>query len=221
MATLGAIFPNKNFKSFSKGVKFKSNPKTLLLLFDLLSTGNLGKTGSAAKLSVMAARCFLMWPPKACPRANSRPQMEHSCIFGFVDKLKNLAASSFNFSPINLGLLWLARWPPRAWNDGNVRLQVLHSKIPLFKCFLGSFSRLWESSIRHLAMSMLSPFSLILFMAMLIERVMWANEFFFFFFFWRNSKWVEMYCMSKKPASLAYIYRRWVLNLDLSFFDFH
>lgn len=60
-STLGAIFPNKTSKSFSNGVKFKSNPKTLLLLFDLLNTGGDCETITAEfKLSFMAILCLLM-----------------------------------------------------------------------------------------------------------------------------------------------------------------
>lgn len=62
-------------------------------------------------------RCRLMWPPSACPMANSSPQIGHSCILGlFVPS-----------SPANLGFLWLARCPPSAWKDENCLLQVLHS----------------------------------------------------------------------------------------------
>lgn len=60
-STLGTIFPNKASKSFSNGVKFKSNPKTLLLLFDLLNTGGDCETITAEfKLSFMAILCLLM-----------------------------------------------------------------------------------------------------------------------------------------------------------------
>ncbi|URE24069.1 hypothetical protein MUK42_13111 [Musa troglodytarum] len=59
-----------------------------------------------------------MWPPKACPTANSMPQMEHRCT------LRLEAERSV------LGRLWLVRWPPSAWNVGNWRLHVLHSKTP-------------------------------------------------------------------------------------------
>ncbi|EOY18251.1 Uncharacterized protein TCM_042836 [Theobroma cacao] len=130
----GAALPSlNNSKSFSNGVKFKSKHKTLLL-FDFFTIGAI-PTGSLDKLkgscwwlfSLKPALCLLICPPKACPIANSSPQMEHSCVLG-------LAGGWFSMPPspsVNLGFLWLARWPPRAWNEGNCRLHVLHSKTRL------------------------------------------------------------------------------------------
>ncbi|TYI65758.1 hypothetical protein E1A91_D09G179100v1 [Gossypium mustelinum] len=77
-STLGALLPNRTCKSFSKGVKFKSKQTTLRLLFDLFNTGTVGTSGKGEKVSFMAARCLLIWPPRACPVENSWPQMEHS-----------------------------------------------------------------------------------------------------------------------------------------------
>ena len=54
--------------------------------------------------------------------------MVHSCVLGLVGE-PDWESELVPPSPaINRGFLWLARWPPRAWNDGNCRLQVLHSK---------------------------------------------------------------------------------------------
>ncbi|RZS00228.1 hypothetical protein BHM03_00029881 [Ensete ventricosum] len=44
--------------------------------------------------------------------------MEHRCTICLETELSVL------------GRLWLVRWPPRAWNVGNWRLHVLHSKTP-------------------------------------------------------------------------------------------
>lgn len=133
-STWGAFFPNNNFKSFSRGVKFKSKHITRLL-FDLFRTGTFATTWFIEENpSLVAALCLLMWPPSACPRENSWPQMEHSCILGLFPKLRVLA-SDLSSSPSSFGLLWLALWPPRAWNDENLRLQVLHSNSTGAKLF--------------------------------------------------------------------------------------
>jgi len=115
--TVGALFPNSNFKSFSNGVRFRSNSKhiTLLLLFERFRSGASAITEENP--SFTASLCFLMCPPRAWPNENPRPQMEHSWVLGFRSWLR---------SPSNLGFLWLARWPPSAWNDENLRLHVLH-----------------------------------------------------------------------------------------------
>lgn len=128
-STSGAFFPNNNFKSFSKGVKFKSKHITLLLL-DLFSTAGTFKSFRVMGENpwLIVALCRLMCPPKACPIPNSRPQIEHSCIFGLSPAELWSLVRSLCSSSVNLGLLWLARWPPSAWNDENWRLQVLHSK---------------------------------------------------------------------------------------------
>lgn len=120
--TVGALFPNNNFKSFSNGVRFRSNSKliTLLLLFERFRSGAFTIT-EEENASFMLPLCFLMCPPRAWPKENSIPQMEHSCVLGFRPRLRSLASS-----PSNLGFLWLARWPPSAWNDENLRLHVLH-----------------------------------------------------------------------------------------------
>lgn len=171
-STLGAIFPNKISKSFSNGVKFKSNPKTLLPLFDRLDTGgDCETTMTESKLSFMAILCLLMWPPKACPIENSCPHIEHSCSLGFV------VVVVVELTPlISLGFLWLALWPPRAWNDGNWRLQVLHSNTSLAKRFLiGSFALLLcAGNTKQLAFANISaisdPFAKPPFIAMMIEK---------------------------------------------------
>lgn len=142
-STLGAIFPNNSFKSFSRGVKFKSKHITLVLV-DRFSTGTFASIlGMEDKPSF--ALCRLICPPRACPMANSRPHIEHSCILGrLFPEFWDLVRSLCSWSPITLGLLWLARWPPNAWNDWNWRLHVLHSKTSTREDFLGP----WESSIR-------------------------------------------------------------------------
>lgn len=171
-STLGAILPNNNLKSFSKGVRFKSIHKTFTPFDFFSTTGALETTGTTEENPVsMAALCRLIWPPKAWPIANSNPHMEHSCIFGLptelrLPKLVSLLGSSLT----NLGFLWLARWPPSAWNDVNLRLQVLHSNTSAgadAECFVGLVWRPWESIIRHWAMSKLCmppSSSLVLFM---------------------------------------------------------
>ena len=163
-STLGALVPNKTCKSFSNGVKFKSKHTTLRQLFNLFNTCTVETTGNGEKLSFMESLCLLICPPKAWPVENSWPQMEHSWVLGLVDKLRNCACS-FAFSPINLGFLWLVRWPPNAWNDEKQRWQVLHLKTSLTEWSFGLVSRPWDSNIRHLAMSKpwISPFSLSLF----------------------------------------------------------
>ena len=160
-----------NLRSFSSGNKFKSKLKTLLL-FDFFMIGTACTTRSLLtnKSSLMAALCLLICPPSACPIENSSPHMEHSCVFGFTGELGML----WNRSPaINLGFfLWLALCPPRAWNDGNCRLHVLHTKARERELFL--VESIWptlDSNIKQLAMSMVwnSPASLALFMD--IDRV--------------------------------------------------
>lgn len=70
-----------------------------------------------------------MCPPKACPMANSRPHIEHSCDLGFVGtKLVPFVESP---SVLSRGYLWLDRWPPSAWKDGYWRLHVFHSNTRL------------------------------------------------------------------------------------------
>ncbi|CAL5322444.1 unnamed protein product [Camellia sinensis] len=151
-----------NSKPFSKGVKFKSKHTTLLVL-DFFTTGSCccdcdeDKDSSVEWLSLKAvvaaaALCRLMWPPKACPMANSRPHIEHSWVLGLGGELWVIIFMSP--PPINLGFLWLALWPPRAWNDGNWRLQVLHSKTRLGEVVVESemLPVLRERSMRQLAM---------------------------------------------------------------------
>ena len=94
----------------------KSKHITLVLL-DLLRTGNFAITwsieGIGTKASLVIPLCFLMCPPRACPRENSWPQMEHSCILGLLHKLR-LFPCSFSSSPSTFCLLWLALCPPSA-----------------------------------------------------------------------------------------------------------
>lgn len=74
--------------------------------------------GSLRSESPAMGLCRRMWPPRACPIANSTPQMEHRCTL------------RLDVERSTLGRLWLVRWPPRAWNVGNWRLHVLHSNTP-------------------------------------------------------------------------------------------
>lgn len=165
-STLGALSPNNNFKSFCRGVKFKSKQITLLL-FDLFRIGTFTTTWFIEENpSFRATRCLFMCPPSAWPRENSWPQMEHSCFLGLFP-----FSSSFTSC---LGVLWLALWPPRAWNEENLRLQVLHSNSTGPKSFWGLISLGWESSIKQFAKSTLS--SLTLFIATTHVELVWNNE---------------------------------------------
>ncbi|RZR81834.1 hypothetical protein BHM03_00008136 [Ensete ventricosum] len=74
--------------------------------------------GSLRFESSATGLCRRMWPPRACPIANSTPQMEHRCTL------------RLDVERSTLGRLWLVRWPPSAWNVGNWRLHVLHSNTP-------------------------------------------------------------------------------------------
>lgn len=142
----------------------KSKHVTLVLL-DLFRTGNFAITwsmeGMGTKPSLLIPLCFLMCPPRACPRENSWPQMEHSCILGLLHKLR-LFPCSFSSSPSTFCLLWLALCPPSAWKDENLRLHVLHSNSrdpKPFSCAL-LLSSGQEKSIRHFAKSKFSDPSL-------------------------------------------------------------
>lgn len=114
-------------------------------------------------LSFKAVLCLLMWPPKAWPIANSRPQTEHSCVLGLGGEPCDWESRLPCSPPINLGFLWLARWPPSAWNDENCRLQVLHSKTRLGELEKASISLPRESSIKQFATVTLWSNSLSLF----------------------------------------------------------
>lgn len=156
-----------NLRSFSTGTKFKSKHNTLILLdFFITGTACTERRWSISKPWLMAALCLLMWPPSACPMANSSPHTGHPCVFGFAGEVGVL----WNRSPaISLGFLWLARWPPRAWNDGNCRSHVLHTKARVRGFLVTSIWPTLDRSIKQLAMSMLStwsPSSLPLFICM-------------------------------------------------------
>lgn len=156
-STLGALSPNNNFKSFCRGVKFKSKHKTLLL-FDLLRTGTFTTTLFIEESPWSTAiLCFFMCPPSAWPKVNSLPQMEHSCFLGLFLNIRILHCS-FTYS---LGFLWLALWPPRAWNEENLRLHVIHSNSLGPKSFWGLISLGWESNSRQFPKSMFSSPSLV------------------------------------------------------------
>ena len=160
-----------NPKSFSNGVRFRSRHKTLRLVV-FFTTGTFEEEEERPKETCccLSSRfkgawlclCLLMWPPRACPIANSSPQMEHSCVFGLVGEPSGDCEESRLPSPpiINLGFLWLARWPPSAWNDGNCRLHVLHSKTRLGELEKTSISAPRESSIKQFAMVLMLSSSL-------------------------------------------------------------
>lgn len=186
-----AFLSFRNSKSFSKGVKFRSRYKAfrLLLLFTTSCEEVKLRLGLGASMCIFPVRfkvlwfsfkavlCLLMWPPKAWPIANSRPQTEHSWDLGFVGEPCD-CESRFPWSPINLGFLWLARWPPSAWNDWNCRLHVLHSKTRLGDVLVkASISPApWESRIKQFAMDTLSNslcVMLLLFMAKQIGLAFW------------------------------------------------
>lgn len=147
-------------KPFSEGVKFKSKHITLLL-FDLFTTGtarwiseSMDKDSSGqTRFSFKAATalCRLMWPPSACPIANSSPHIEHSWVLGLGGEICNFVFS-FTSPSVNLGFLWLALWPPRAWKDGNWRLHVLHSKTRISESTADWKSPPRERSMRQFAM---------------------------------------------------------------------
>lgn len=107
-----------SLSSFSRGGKFKSRnipPRSSPVFFSARLCTN----------PSVVVLCRLIWPPKACPRANSCPQMEHRWTLGL-----SATASARRWSPAAiLDFLWLARWPPSAWKEENCRLQVLHSNI--------------------------------------------------------------------------------------------
>lgn len=139
------LFPScRNLLSFSDGVKFRSKHKILPPPFVFLTRGGWDRGGCGGdKLllgwlvsrawssvnNVVVALCLLICPPSAWPIANSNPQILHSCVFGFDGDPCDEDPSEFPPSaPTIRGFLWLARWPPSAWNDENWRLHVLHSK---------------------------------------------------------------------------------------------
>lgn len=155
ISILGVSSPSKIFKSFSRGLKFKSRLITLLLLLlDLLKTGITEFMFAVTSLKA-SALCFRMWPPKAWPFANLSPQIVHSCMLGVAVEPKVNTVQSSSFGSDSFGRLWLVRWPPNAWNDGNRRLQVLHSKAPPWQSVLliGMVSTPRERNIRQFARS--------------------------------------------------------------------
>ena len=152
------VFPKRISRSFSKGVKFKSKDKTLLLLLHHFRTGMLWITGemSSDGSTVMLDLCRLMWPPKACPVPKLWPHIVHS--WAWVPSLVRYCFTTF-WSTVSFGFLWLARWPPRAWNEENLLLHVLHSNRLLVSRSVYWFTstcltmEVCDNIIRHLAMS--------------------------------------------------------------------
>lgn len=103
------------------GARFKSKHSVVLSSSTFLSSIFCCSSPSAM------ARWRLMCPPSACPIVNLSPQIGHPWTRGFV----GLTRTSVQWSANILGFLWLARWPPSAWKEGNFRLHVLHSNILL------------------------------------------------------------------------------------------
>lgn len=165
--------PNSDSFWYIGRARLKSKHRTLLLLFDFFKTGTAGGWAAASSLSVLLlaawmllALCLLIWPPSACPMGNSIPQMEHWWFFGFGGDWGN--SNKFPADPTSFGFLWLARWPPNAWNEEKFLLHVLHeNKRPAREggsSWSSSPLPTLYSSIKHLAMSN-SPSSLPLFIA--------------------------------------------------------
>jgi hypothetical protein len=110
-----------------------SSSRPLLLL---LSSAVTTLSGGTAALMV-SGRWRLMCPPSACPDANVAPHAEHSCAAGLpgaavrrlsvVVTAAAVASCSGRRGCCFLSLLWLVRWPPRAWKEGKHLLHVLHS----------------------------------------------------------------------------------------------
>ena len=123
-----------SFRSSSSiGVKFKSKRKFNLswASFDEFFKMDNEEGLPHNKPSLIALLCFLMCPPKACPMANSSPQIGHGCILGcFMVGLFGNSWCHERSVTISFGFLWLALWPPRAWKEENLLLQVLHLKSP-------------------------------------------------------------------------------------------
>ncbi|WVZ78341.1 hypothetical protein U9M48_026070 [Paspalum notatum var. saurae] len=88
---------------------------------------------------MVSGRWRLMCPPSACPDANTAPHDEHSCAGGRLadadavgrrlSVVVTAAAAAAVVVPAAAAssLLWLVRWPPRAWKEGKLLLHVLHS----------------------------------------------------------------------------------------------
>lgn len=144
-------------RSFSYGPKFESKHKR-----SLSAPLDVGTAWSwVIKPSFKEADlCFLMCPPRACPIPNSSPQMGHWCFFCAIEH-ERFEAMSFSF-------LWLARWPPSAWNEWNFLLRVLHLKSPQLRTLSldgVSVSPTLVSNIKQLAMPTSLSLSLPLFMS--------------------------------------------------------
>jgi hypothetical protein len=133
------------------------------------------------ELVVVSGRWRLMCPPSAWPDVNTEPHDEHSCA-GLVAARLSVVVMAIAASTSSAGrrgcLLWLVRWPPRAWKEGKHLLHVLHSydthtpplasaaaknlRLPvLFGLLRGAGITLaasmaagpWARRMRHLAMS--------------------------------------------------------------------
>lgn len=164
--------------SSSNGIKFKSKHRfNLPPSLDFLRMDKESESLRFNKPPLMAVLCFLMCPPRACPMANSSPQMGQGCILGccFVTGLGNVWWWHERSVIISLGFLWLALCPPSAWKEENLRLQVLHLKSPTslslnspqpFDVGLVSLTPTLVNSIKQLVMFSNSPSSLLLFILM-------------------------------------------------------
>ncbi|WVZ68262.1 hypothetical protein U9M48_017221 [Paspalum notatum var. saurae] len=133
----------RHLAQFSDGVRLRSRqiPPATSHAFSRACGGRATLLDGASASASASARCRRMCPPSAWPMANSSPQTGHSCTLGLAGCAGVGVGSSVGWRPRQrsaaavccwcwsscLGRLWLARWPPSAWNVGNCRLHVLHS----------------------------------------------------------------------------------------------
>ena len=164
---------------------------------------------AAADELVVSGRWRLMCPPSACPDANTAPHDEHSCAglvaAAAVRRLSVVVTAAAAASSGRRGgggccflsLLWLVRWPPRAWKEGKHLLHVLHSydthtpppasaaalRLVLFGLLGGAGAGItlagstaaaaggpWARRMRHLAMSSSSSSSFCVVVLLLCEE---------------------------------------------------
>ena len=134
------LLPNSKFKLMLLSTESgpKSKHSTLFPLLDFFNVVIIEAAASGKKERVTNAPlasssflCFLMWPPRACPIGNSTPHIGQRCdlVVFVVFLLAMDPEESDDCSSLLLlltCLLWLARWPPKDWNDENSFIHVLH-----------------------------------------------------------------------------------------------
>ena len=153
------VLPNSNsvLTKLSTEVKSKSKHATLFPLLDFFKVVTVVVSGMKECVTntleafsrSFSFLCFLMWPPRACPIGNSKPQIGQVWAvvvvvvlgFFFGDPGSDLSSLLVSFE-------WLARWPPKAWNESKSLSQVLHRKT---RFFLPSCSPIPDNNIRQLA----------------------------------------------------------------------